>query len=245
MKKIISLLICVLLLVSCGNKHEGEEKPSLLSNLINITDNENNGIEEILNFYGGRCEYSIGVSASTSDGTKKYFEIEMSQSDEIEKRLDKPILPSSNIAYIFYKNLKEEKKNYDAIHVILVSKNNVEQEFKYPVSTLEKVEQRISLNDKTVNLLKEKKFENLKTMLNNELIPFDKNELVPRLIKLEPQFGDIKEYRFFGFMIAPYKGKDILHLSGALLREKQNHEFSIDVDFNSNRDELYQLQYKK
>ncbi len=103
----------------------------------------------------------------------------------------------------------------------------------------------MSLNDKTVSLLKEKKFEEISSMLNNELIPFDKEELVPRLIELEPQFGNIKEYRFFGFMIVPFKGKEVLHLSGALLREKQNHEFSIDIDFNSENDELYQLQYKR
>lgn len=43
----------------------------------------------------------------------------------------------------------------------------------------------------------------------------------------------------------PYKEKEILHLSGALIRDKQNNEFSIDIDFNSDKDEIYQLQYKQ
>ncbi|WP_394751254.1 hypothetical protein [Spongiimicrobium salis] len=245
MNRILGLLICTFLITSCGNKREGEQKTGLLSHFMSITDNEDAGVKEILDFYGGRCKYAIGASASTKEGKKKYFELEMSQSKAIEERLDKPELPSSNIAYIFYKSLKEEKNNYDAIHVVLISKNNSKQEFKYPISTLEQVEHRMSLNDKTVTLLKEKKFEELHNILNNELVPFDKEELVPRLIELEPQFGDIKEYRFFGFMIVPYKGKDMLHLSGALLREKQNHEFSIDVDFNSDKNELYQIQYKR
>ena len=245
MNRILSLLICTFLITFCGNKRDGEQKTGLLSNFISITDNEDAGVKEILDFYGGQCKYAVGVSASTEDGKKKYFELEMSESDAIEERLDKPKLPSSNIAYIFYKNLKEEKKNYDAIHVVLISKDNSKQQFEYPISTLEQVEKRMGLNDKTVSLLKEKKFEEISSMLNNELIPFDKEELVPRLIELEPQFGNIKEYRFFGFMIVPFKGKEILHLSGALLREKQNHEFSIDIDFNSENDELYQLQYKR
>ncbi|NRB60724.1 MAG: hypothetical protein HRU50_12390 [Winogradskyella sp.] len=244
MKQILSGLILTILLTSCVNKREGEEKTGLLSNFISLTDNEDAGVNEILDFYGGRCEYSVGASASTSEGTKRYFELEMSQSEAIENRLDKPKLPSSNIAFIFFKNLKEEKKNYDAIHVILISKDKSKQVFKYPISTLEQVEQRMNLNNKTVNLLKEKKFEKLNSMLNNELIPFNKEEFITRLIQVEPQFGNIKEYRFFGFMIVPFKGKEILHLSGALLREKQNHEFSIDIDYNSDNEKLYQLQFK-
>ena len=245
MHRIYILFFSFFILTSCVNKRDGEQKTGLLSNFVSISDNEYKGVEEILNFYGGYCEYSIGISASTKDGKKKYFELKMSESEAIEERLDKPKLPSSNIAYIFYKNLKEEKKNYDAIHVVLISKDNSKLEFEYPISTLEHVERRMNLNDKTVNLLREKKFAELSSMMNNELIPFDKEELVPRLIELEPQLGNIKEYRFFGFMIVPFKGKDILHLSGSLLRENQNHEFSIDIDFNSDNDELYQLQYKR
>ncbi|MBU2947016.1 hypothetical protein [Zobellia uliginosa] len=243
MNRILSLLICTFLITSCGNKRDGEQKTGILSNFIDITDNEDAGVKEILDFYGGQCKYAIGASASTKDGSKKYFELEMSQSEAIEERLNKVHLPSSNIAYIFFKNLKEEKKNYDAIHVVLISEDKSEQEFKFPISTLEQVQQRMALNDKTINILKEKKFEELKPMLNNELITFDKEELISRLMELEPQFGDVKEYRFFGFKVVPYKGTEILHLSGALLRENQNHEFSIDIDFKSDKDELYQLQY--
>ncbi|WP_336129233.1 hypothetical protein [Mesoflavibacter sp. CH_XMU1422-2] len=244
MNRILSITFLVFLLTSCGNKREGEEKTGLLSNLVSITDNENNGIEEILGFYGGRCEYSIGVSASTSDGTKKYFEIEMSQSDAIDKRLDKVYLPSSNIAYRFYKNLKEEKKNYDEIKVVLISKDNKKQEFNFPITLLEKAEKRIKVAEKTVSLLKEKQFEELKEMLNNELVAFDKEELIPRLKEFEPQLGNILEFRLFGFKITEIKDKELMHISGAIIRDKQNNEFSVDIDFNSDKYELYQLQYK-
>ena len=105
MNRILSILICTFLITSCGNKRDGEQKTGLLSNFISITDNEDAGVKEILDFYGGQCKYAVGVSASTEDGKKKYFELEMSGSDAIEERLDKPKLPSSNIAYIFYKNV--------------------------------------------------------------------------------------------------------------------------------------------
>ena len=244
MNRILSIIICAFLLTSCGKKREGEEKTGLLSHLINISDNENNGIQEILDFYGGRAEYSIGASASTSDGTKKYFEIEMSQSDAIDKRLDKVYLPSSNIAYRFYKNLKEEKKNYDEIKVVLISKDNKKQEFSFPITLLEKAEKRMKVSEKTISLLKNKKFDELKEMLNNEIVPFNKDELISNLKKFEPQLGDIIEFRLFGFKVTEIKDKEFMHISGAILREKQNNEFSVDIDFNSDKFELYQIQYE-
>ncbi|WP_282088921.1 hypothetical protein [Aquimarina algiphila] len=244
MYKIYILLFSLLILASCGNKHEGEQKTGLLSNLIDITDNESKGVDEILDFYGGYCKYSIGFSASTKDGKKKYFELEMSQSDAIDERLDNVHLPSSNVAYIFYKNLKEEKKNYNEIHVSLISKDNNKREFSFPISVLEQVEKRMIVLDKTINLLKDKEFEKIKEMLNNELVPFDKEKLIPRLKEIEPQLGSIQEFLFYGFKVANHKEKKILHLSGGLLRDKQNNEFSIDIDFDSDNSELYQLQYK-
>ena len=244
MNRILSFIICAFLLTSCGNKREGEQKTGLLSNFVSITDNEDAGVKEILAFYGGQCKYAIGVSASTKDGNKKYFELEMSQSESIEGQMNKVHLPSSNVAYLFFKNLKEEKNNYNAIHVVLISKDNSKQEFKFPTSELEKVEKRMAVAEKTVNILKEKKFEELKEMLNNEIVPFDKEELIPRLKEVEPQFGNIIEFRPYGFKIVPIKGKDILHISGAIMRDKQNNEFSVDVDLNSDKMELFQLQYK-
>ena len=244
MNRILSLIICTFLLISCGNKREGEQKTGLLSNFVSITDNEDAGVKEILGFYGGQCKYAIGASASTKDGSKKYFELEMSQSDAIDKQLDKVYLPSSNIAYRFYKNLKEEKKNYDEIKVVLISKENKKQEFDFPITLLEKAEKRIKVAEKTVSLLKEKQFEELKEMLNNELVAFDKDELIPRLKEVEPQFGNILEFRLFGFKITEIKDKELMHISGAIIRDKQNNEFSVDIDFNSDKYELYQLQYK-
>ena len=244
MNKIIIFIFCVLTFASCKKQREGHEKIGLLSNLIDITNNELNGVDKILEFYGGECKYSVGASASNIDGTKKYFELEMSKSEAIEKRLNKVHLPSSNVAYLFYKSLKEEKKNYDEIHVILISKDNTKQEFNFPIELLERVEKRMSLANRTVDLLKEKKYEELKSMMNNDLIPFDKEQLIPRLQKVEPEFGNIKEFLFFGFKVVPYKGKNLLHLSGAIMRDKTNNEFSIDIDFDSDKNELYQLLYK-
>ncbi len=86
----------------------------------------------------------------------------MSESDGINKLINKVYLPSSSIAYIFYKNLKEEKKNYNEIRVILISKDNSKQEFTFPIAILEKVEKRMPHAEKTINILKEKRFDEFK-----------------------------------------------------------------------------------
>jgi len=120
MRKIFSAVIGFLFLTSCAEKHEGELKPGLFSNFVSITDNEDNGVKKILDFYGGYCKYAIGASASTDDGKKKYFELELSKSHGLEKQRATPELIASNVAYIFLSNLKEERKNYDEIHAVLI-----------------------------------------------------------------------------------------------------------------------------
>jgi len=178
MSKIYILLSIFLIITSCGNKREGEHKTGLFSNFISISDNEDKGVKEILAFYGGQCKYAIGASASTKDGKKKYFELEMSQSVVLEDYANKIEMPASNIAYLFYSNLKDEKSSYDEIHSIIILKDGTKKTFEYSTEKLELVDKRMSLAKKTVDLLTNKDYENLKLLLNNELFKFDKDELI-------------------------------------------------------------------
>ncbi|MBI3260449.1 MAG: hypothetical protein HYZ54_13400 [Ignavibacteriae bacterium] len=86
MKKVHIILFVILFVTSCAEKRNGEQKKGLISNLVGITDNEDNGIKEILKYYGGECNYSVRFSASSSEGKKKYFELVLSQSEVIEKQ---------------------------------------------------------------------------------------------------------------------------------------------------------------
>jgi hypothetical protein len=237
-----------LTITSCGNKHEGEEKPTLLSNAVSITDNEDKGVKEILDFYGGYCKYAIGASAWTETGKKKYLELELSKSEVIEQKAKVAQMPASNIAYLFYKNLnKEERDNYNEIHTVLIFADGEKMTFEFPSEQLELVGQRLKVVNKVVGLIKEKNFEALKPMLNDKaLVSYDKNELVANLVKVDPQFGNVTEgFRPFGFRINKAKdGTDVLHISGAIIRDKQSNEFSVDLNLNGKDDSIYVLQYK-
>lgn len=234
------------ILVGCVDRKEGEEKTSLLSNFISISDNEDKGVKEILEFYGGECEYSFGASASTDKGKLKYFELEMRKSSAIEKYSHVAQMPASNIAYLFYRNLKSEKNNYDEIHTVIKFADGSQVTFKYPVQELEIVSDRMPVVEKIIAKMKNKDFEGIKASLNDEsLIKYDKNELVLNMEQLEPSFGQVKEFVPYGFRIEEFgDNKRILHISGAVMRDKQNHEFSADFDLDAPKEELLRIEYQ-
>ncbi len=88
MKNLFVLAMATLFLGACREPHDGEMKTGLLANLVSITANEDKGIKEVLSIYGGKCEYTIGVSTSSEAGKKKYFRLEVSQSEFIESQAE-------------------------------------------------------------------------------------------------------------------------------------------------------------
>jgi len=247
MHKILMAVVGLLLLTSCAEKHEGELKSGLFSRFVSITDNEDNGVKKILNFYGGYCKYAIGASASTEDGKKKYFELELSRSHVLEKQRTNPELIAANIAYLFFSNLKEERKNYDELHTVLIFADGKKETFEFPIEQLQLVENRMAVVNKIVAFIKDKNFEALRPMLvENGLFPYDKNQLIANLKTVDPQFGNVTEgFRPFGFRINKTKyGAEIVHIAGAVIRDKQSNAFSVDLNLNGKDDKAYKLEYE-
>jgi hypothetical protein len=246
MKNIGLIILVFLTFTFCGSRHEGEQKTGLLSNLVKITDNEDKGVKEILKNYGGQCKYSIGMTISASDGNKKYFELEMSKSELIEKYSQIVEMPASNVAYLFYKNLKEEKSKYDEIHIVIIFNDGAQKTFVYPVARLETVNKKMAIVNKLIGLIKDKKFEAIKPMLNDtSFVKYDKNELINSMAKIEPTIGTIKEFLPYGFRFHEMdNGRENLHISGVIIRDQQSNEFSIDIDPNSTKEEVIIFDYK-
>ncbi|MBC3538617.1 hypothetical protein ACFSC6_06275 [Rufibacter sediminis] len=247
MKRIYLLAVGILLLNSCSEKRDGEEKTGLLSHLVSITDNENKGVEEVLDFYGGQCKYAVGASASTDEGKKKYFELEVSQSEGIDKLADSPHLPGSNIPYLFFRNLGKEAENYDEIHTVLVYKDGQKSTYKYSTETLRLVTERMKVAEKIVWLIKEKDYDALMPMLNDSaLFKYDKKALIASLKEADGKLGNVTEpLRPFGFKVNQTKdGKEILHIYGAMIRDKQNNGFGLDLDLKGKKEEAYLLNYE-
>src|SRR5579872_6276258 len=185
--------------------------PVSCKNIISITPNEDKGIKDVLNFYGGYCKYSIGASASTEDGTKKYFELELSKSDVIEKYADMPDVSASNVAYMFFKDLKNESKNDDEIHCVLLFNKKDKYEAIYPMDKLASISNKMKVLDRVVDLIKNKKFNDLKPILSDDSYTDSaKNDLISNVQKLDPTFGKIKEFMPFGFRFETINGFDVV-----------------------------------
>jgi hypothetical protein len=245
-KKILTVLL-ILGTISCGQRREGEQKPGLLSYFVSITDNEDKGIKEILDFYGGECKYSVGVVESTEDNEdKKYFEIELMKSAVFAKYPDKQDFITSNIAYRFFKNLnQEERENYSHIRGTLVFDNGERVEHDYSREDLETVDKKMTLVLKVIETIKDKKFEDVRTYLNPEnVFSYDKDEMIEGLKKYDSQFGTIQEFRLFGFKFTSADTKPILNISGMLMRDIQNNEFKVYLNPKSDKGEILSLNYK-
>ena len=242
MKNITTVFLFVFTIISCGCQQSNKQ--------IKATINEDKGITEILDYYGGYCEYSNGSETVSELGgsstTNKYFKIEMSKSEIIQSLSQKIELPASNIAYLFYKNLIEEKSKYDEIQVVLLMNDGKKMTYKITTEKLEVVKNKMPLVFKAVGLIKDKKFEELRPLLNDSsLIKYNKNELIQNVSTLDKTFGTVIEFFPYGFKY--YKtesGNDILHISGIIKRDKQNNEFSVAFDPNSNTEEILALNYE-
>ena len=247
MLKLLSSFFLILFIVTgCNNKHEGEKKTSLLSNLIDITDNEDKGIKEIIAFYGGECKYGITKKVMTGEKNQTSFWLKFGKSNEIDSLASKAELPGSNIAYIFYKNLKEEKNKYSQIETELNFHDGGNMKFSYTPKQLEKVKTKFVLAEKIVTLLQNKDFKTLKTYFKTDtsLFNFGLEEAMLDLKKAESSFGNIERFVPYGFSFEKAIGtKEILHLSGAIIRDKKSNYFSINVDPDLVEDKIYTINY--
>jgi hypothetical protein len=240
-------LLFLVALCSCNSKHKGEQKTGLLSNLVSITNNEDKGIKEIIEFYGGQCEYGIEKKVHTDKDNETNFWLKFSKSSSVDSLAKVAELPGSNIAYIFYKNLDKEKNNYNQIQSELIFGDGGTMKFSYTPNQLEKVQSKIQLVDKIVSLIKNKSFKDIKNYLivDTALFNYDKDILISNLQKAEPEFGNASDFIPYGFKFSSAEnGQEILHISGLIKRDKKSNYFSVNLDPNSSKDEIYSLNYQ-
>ena len=233
--------------LSACTSHQGETKTGLLSNLVANTDNEDKGIKEIIGFYGGRCDYGIEKKVYIGRDNETDFWIKFSQSAYLDSFAKSPELPGSNIAYLFYKNLDKEKDQYDQIRSELVFSNGKKMIFVYKPLLLEKVKLKMQLVDKIVALIKNKNFDDIRNFIavDTSLFNYNVDELIVNLQQAEAQFGNASAFIPYGFkFFKSPNGKDILHISGLIVRDKQNNNFSVSLDPNIYQEKIYMLNYK-
>lgn len=204
MKK-IALIIILFNLISCNN--------------TNITVNEENAVQQVLNFYNGECIRSKGLK-SENGNNKSYFELEISKSELLnieDKNLKKH---SANIAYLFYSNLGEEKENYQEIKVKILLDNGIIKEFIYSKIQLSEVEKLHSYLNQIIEEITKKNYERL-LILFDKTINIEAKSIENLFTSLEKQYGKISKIQQQGFEFREtHNYGNVIIIKNALLFDK-------------------------
>ncbi|MGC4035303.1 MAG: hypothetical protein QM764_05025 [Chitinophagaceae bacterium] len=229
MKKsgIITAAVAMLFLGSCKNKM--------------ISANEKKGIKEVVNLYGGKIKYEKEDSESVK---KNVFEIQLSKSNFADRYTTNPELPASGIAYAFYKKLGNDKQKYTHIKSELLLSDGEKVGFEYPVDELELVSSKMKIADRITDLIKQRNFDAIKPMLDDSsYAKYDKDKFIENLKETDMQYGKANELVIVGYRFYKIYGKDILHISGQLMRGSQANAFSIDLDPNDTQERAVMINY--
>jgi hypothetical protein len=206
-----------------------------------ISDNEKKGIKEVVNLYGGKVKYSKEDSGALN---KNVFEIDLSKSRFADQYTNNPELPASGIAYAFYKKLGTDKQKYTHIKCKLVLSDGEKIDFEYPVNELELVSSKMKIAVKITDLIKQRNFNAIKPMLDDSsYAQYNKDEFIKNLEETDLQHAKANELVIVGYRFYKIYGKDILHISGQLIRGAQANAFSIDIDPNDPKERAVMINY--
>jgi hypothetical protein len=182
MKKILSIIV-LLVFISCIN--------------TGVTVKEEKAVQQVLNFYNGECLRSKGLK-SENGNNKSYFELEMSKSELLNAKSKNLKTHSANIAYLFYSNLDEEKKNYQEIKVKIVLDNETNQEFSYSNIELSEIEKLQPTLNQIIEKITKKDYEKLLGSFDKS-INIDTKKVGNLFLTLENQYGKINKVQSQGF----------------------------------------------
>lgn len=206
-----------------------------------ISANEKKGIKEVVNLYGGKVKYAKEDSAVVN---KNIFEIQLSKSRFADSYIQNPELPASGIAYAFYKKLGNDKQKYTHIKSELLLGDGEKVEYEYPVNELEMVNSKIKIAEKITDMIKQRNFEAIKPMLDDSsYAQYNKDEFIKNLEETDLQHAKANELVIIGYRFYKIYGKDILHISGQLMRGAQANAFSIDIDPNDPKERAVMINY--
>jgi hypothetical protein len=244
--------VVLLVLASCGGKKGGETKtvPRKVDIKSEVpagnTANQQTGIKAVTRFFGGVCKVTTGTDGE-KDAARRFIKVEMSHSGALDTARNITELNTANIAMMFYTSLEGDISNYDEVITVILFSDNQSIQKVFPVPTLNMVLRKTRVVMDIVDALRDKKYDRLGEILNddNGILKYNKKMLLDKIQKVEPSLGNVKSFVPYGFVfLKSDTKKDILRISGTILRDIQNHEFSVDIDTNAMKDEAMFINYK-
>lgn len=221
--KIFIILLAFGLLTACND--------------IAITNAETEAVQKVIDFYGGVCNIHKGFE-SENGKTKTYFELEVSQSKLIEHYADMLELPASNIAYIFYKNLRKEIDKYSYIKVTINLSSGHNSEYNYSLYKLNEIEELSPIMQSISENVKTKDFEGILSHFDNDIaLNLTPEKLNAYCTPYDSAFGKVlrTEFQGFRFFKDEKSKKSMVHIAGIMVRENDNTPLSLFIDINNGK----------
>ncbi len=218
MKK-ISCILLLAFLAACG--------------ALGVSKKETEAVQKVLDYYGGACNRTKGFKTNNGN-TRTYFELELSESDLIEKYYPGfPELPGSNAAYLFYSNLGEEQSNYTDIKAKISYKKGESHEYAYTNDDLKEVEELMPLFRLVADKMKSEDYQAIIEKFDTLTVKSLNTDTFKRFVApYDSAFGKIKETQFAGFKF--FRSNDdyrrMVYMAGIIIREKENTPIRITID---------------
>jgi hypothetical protein len=210
-----------------------------------VTENQRKGINDIASYYGGDCSYTIDYGISTDEGKTKKVEIKIKKSPIVEKFAKVEEMCASNAAYIFYTDLKEEKKGLDGIKVDLEFNDGNSSAYNYRSGVLDTITSNMPVLNKVIVLIEQRNYDSIISMIPDTLLMSrSKDSIIKNFSTVDSLYGEVTNFQFYGFFVRKIENIQTLHMAGVLVRKKQNTNFNIEIDVNSKRHNLIELNYK-
>ena len=115
----------------------------------------------------------------------------------------------------------------------------------YSMDKLALIDNKMKVVVKVVDLIKTSKFSDLKPFFSDgSYTDSAKNNLILNIKQLDPTFGNIKEFTPFGFRFETINGFNVVDILGAMIRDKQNNQFTLKVDLKPSEDKIHYIDYK-
>ena len=229
-KLLLFLFLLILTIVSCKQ--------------FKVSEKEKAAMKEIVELYGGSCTYTINFKVSTKSGKTRSFEREVSNSEFLNEHNELAEMYASNIAYIFFTYVKDEKKTYNNIKSSIIYKDGGKASYNYSFDSLRIVDTKMAYVKNVVKVLADSGLEKTKQMIKPGIFRTeeDKQEYFAKLIAIDPTFGKIIDFKPVGFkFITNNPELNFLHISGNLKRSKRDSQFSIGIEPTIGLDKVYIL----
>ncbi len=193
--------------------------------------------------FGGECRWGL-----IDYKNYKIVDLLVSNSFEAEKQKEYHYLTTSNIAYTYFNRVRKQLKSEDKIRVKISFKDGRFLTADYSVDLLNKVAKKIAIINELVSKIKRKEYDSVVSCLKDSVIyKFDSKKVISEMKSSDLKFGDIMEsFKMSGFYVKKNKvsGLQLIHFSGYLTRKIRSHQFSIELELNTDNLEVYFIDYR-